>query len=57
MSESTHAYWPQVHTDIQTVTVIVNDTVDQLRLDPDTGPCTFELIEITLLTTQAEPTP
>lgn len=34
----------------QTLVVWVNDTIDRIRLDPDTRPRTFELREMTLLT-------
>ncbi len=32
----------------QIVTVLVNDTISQLRIDPDTQPCQFSISEITL---------
>jgi hypothetical protein len=33
----------------KTVLIWVNDTVDQIRIDPDTNPCVFKLSEVTLL--------
>lgn len=33
----------------KTLTVWINDTIDQIRLDPDTKPCHFELEELTVL--------
>lgn len=33
----------------QTVIVQVNDTIDQVRLDPDTKPCIFRIAEVVLL--------
>ena len=37
----------------RTLVVWVNDTIDQLRIDPDSRPCTFELRELTMLTPAA----
>jgi hypothetical protein len=33
----------------QTVTVWVNDTIDALRIDPDTGPCVFTISDLRVL--------
>jgi hypothetical protein len=38
----------------RTVTVPVNDTIDQFRIDPDTKPCVFKLSEIMLLVPPAD---
>jgi hypothetical protein len=36
------------------VTVALNDTIDQFRVDPDTKPCVFALSEVTLLVPPAD---
>jgi hypothetical protein len=36
--------------EVQTVTFWVGDTIDRFRIDPNTRPCRFELIDFTLIT-------
>jgi hypothetical protein len=45
--------WPQpTGLGQATKTVCVNDTIDQIRFDPDGKPCAFQIAEITLVVPQ-----
>ena len=37
------------HAEEETLTILVHDTLDQFRFDPDVRPCTFRIREIELL--------
>jgi hypothetical protein len=46
--------WLDVGRGEQTMTIWVNDTIDEFRIHPDNKPCVFRLSEITLLVPVAE---
>ena len=53
-SDPEHSRQVLVAPEVQTVTVWVNDTIDQLRIQPDKNPFVFRLSEITLLVPASE---